>query len=70
MKIRLIALAMAASAVLLTGCSSNENSGPASQSEVNDLTQKLSQKQSSSPDVPLELRNKGVSPGTLVKKGG
>ena len=62
---------IASIALFAVGCGTNsDTAGPASQGQVNDLTKKLEKTQSSTPDVPIELRNKGVGAGTGIRKGG
>jgi len=56
------------SALIVVGCSNADNAGPPDQGQINNVAKTLQKTQGSTPDVPLELRNKGISAGP--KKGG
>ena len=56
-------LCLACAALVASGCGNSDNAGPATQADVNKLTTELKKTQTSDPGVPLELRNKGSSPG-------
>ncbi|HTQ11120.1 MAG TPA: hypothetical protein VMI31_13720 [Fimbriimonadaceae bacterium] len=69
--IPLLAWVALAFAALFAGGCSTVATGPATQGDINNVTTKFKQNENKSdPDVPVELRNKGVSPGTMIKKGG
>jgi hypothetical protein len=59
MKLSLCAFFLAA---VLIGCGSAD-SGPATQGQVNEMSTELKKSQSNAPDVPIELRNKGMTAG-------
>ena len=61
-------IALVVLSLMMVGCAS-EGSGPASQKDIDDITGTFKAQKGSSPDVPIELRNKGVAPGTTAPAG-
>ena len=58
-------LCLAGVALVASGCVNSDNAGPATQGDVNKLTTELKKTQTSDPDVPIDLRNKGIAPGSI-----